>query len=106
MALTLVDSLDTMLVMNLQEEFGEAEEWVRDTLSFDIDGDINVFEITIRVLGGLLSTFHLSREKLYLDKAVDLAGKVVCQGTAYVGGPDTITVLNKLDPILCYRSSL
>ena len=75
MALTLVDSLDTMLVMNLQEEFREAEEWVRDNLSFDIDGDVNVFEITIRVLGGLLSTFHLSGEKLYLDKAVDLAGK-------------------------------
>ena len=71
-----MDSLDTMLVMNLQEEFRQAEEWVRDSLSFDIDGDINVFEITIRVLGGLLSTFHLTGQKLYLDKAADLAGDV------------------------------
>ena len=71
-----MDSLDTMLVMNLQEEFRQAEEWVRDSLSFDIDSDINVFEITIRVLGGLLSTFHLTGQKLYLDKAADLAGDV------------------------------
>ena len=36
--------------------------------------DVNLFETTIRVLGGLLSTYHLSKEKIYLDKAVDLAG--------------------------------
>jgi mannosyl-oligosaccharide alpha-1,2-mannosidase len=65
-----------MLVMNLKAEFKEAHGWVKESLNFDINKDVNLFETTIRVLGGLLSTYHLSKEKLYLDKAVDLAGKL------------------------------
>jgi len=77
LGLTLIDSLDTMIVMNLKEEFKEAQGWVKDNLDFDINKDVNLFETTIRVLGGLLSTFHLSKEKLYLDKAVDLADRLL-----------------------------
>ena len=50
-------------------EFYEAREWVEKSLSYD-KGDVNLFETTIRVLGGLLSTYHLSADKLFLDKAV------------------------------------
>ena len=64
-----------MLVMNLKEEFNEAKQWVEDNLDFNINKDVNLFETTIRVLGGLLSTFHLSGEKVFLDKARDLAGE-------------------------------
>ena len=32
--------------------------------------DVNLFETTIRVLGGLLSAYHLSNDTLFLDKAV------------------------------------
>ena len=63
-----------MLVMNLKEEFSEAKGWVEKELHFDINKDVNLFETTIRVLGGLLSTYHLSGEKVFLDKARDLAG--------------------------------
>ena len=63
------------MVMNLREEFQEAHEWVRHSLTFDIDQDVSMFETTIRVLGSLLSTYHLTRDRLYLDKAVDLAGR-------------------------------
>ena len=75
LSLTLLDSLDTMLVMNLREEFLEAHDWVKHSLNFDIDQDVSMFETTIRVLGSLLSTYHLTRDRLYLDKAVDLAGR-------------------------------
>ena len=75
LGLTLIDSLDTMIVMNLKQEFKEAQGWVQESLNFDINKDVNLFETTIRVLGGLLSAFHLSQEKLYLEKAVDLAGE-------------------------------
>lgn len=51
-------------------EFALAREWIADNLSFDRDGDVSVFEITIRVLGGLLSAFHLSQDHVFLDKAV------------------------------------
>ena len=74
LGLTLIDSLDTMLVMNLKEEFKEAKSWVGSELNFNINKDVNLFETTIRVLGGLLSTYHLSSEKIFLDKAIDLAG--------------------------------
>ena len=74
LGLTLIDSLDTMLVMNLKEEFKEARTWVESELNFNINKDVNLFETTIRVLGGLLSTYHLSSDKIFLDKAIDLAG--------------------------------
>jgi len=77
LGLTLIDSLDTMFVMNLKEEFNEAKEWVEDNLNFNINKDVNLFETTIRVLGGLLSTYHLSKERVFLDKAVDLADRLL-----------------------------
>ena len=68
--LTIVDSLDTMLLMNLAEEFQQARDWVASSLSFDKNVDVNLFETTIRVLGGLLSAYHLSKDEVFLRKAV------------------------------------
>ena len=62
------------MVMNLKEEFTEAKKWVSENLNFNINKDVNLFETTIRVLGGLLSTYHLSKDRVFLDKAIDLAG--------------------------------
>merc|ERR1719483_972725 len=77
LGLTLIDSLDTMLVMNLKEEFTEAKNWVTDNLNFNINKDVNLFETTIRALGGLLSTYHLSKDRVFLDKAIDLADRLL-----------------------------
>jgi len=77
LGLTLIDSLDTMLVMNLKEEFTEAKKWVSENLNFNINKDVNLFETTIRVLGGLLSTYHLSKDRVFLDKAIDLADRLL-----------------------------
>lgn len=70
LGLTLVDSLDTMWIMGLKEEFKDAREWVATKLSVDQDRDVNLFETTIRVLGGLLSTYHMSQDSIFLEKAV------------------------------------
>lgn len=51
-------------------EYLEAREWVDKHLHFNINRDVNLFEVTIRVLGGLLSIYHLSGDKMYLEKAV------------------------------------
>ncbi|KAM0746133.1 glycoside hydrolase [Meredithblackwellia eburnea MCA 4105] len=73
-----VDSLDSLLVMGLEDEFSRAKSWVEKNLQFDIDDKFHNFEITIRVLGGLLSAYHLSGgEKVFLDKAVDLADRLM-----------------------------
>ncbi|KAJ8667304.1 hypothetical protein QAD02_008966 [Eretmocerus hayati] len=77
LGLTIVDALDTMYIMGLHEEFEEAKSWVQKTLSFDHNGDVNLFEVTIRVLGGLLAAYHLSGDKMFLNKAIDLGDRML-----------------------------
>ncbi|KAG0047812.1 mannosyl-oligosaccharide alpha-1,2-mannosidase [Gryganskiella cystojenkinii] len=75
---TIVDSLDTILLMGLDKEFEEARAWVRDELDFDQNGEVNLFETTIRVLGGLLSAYDQSgKDPIFLRKAVDLADRLM-----------------------------
>ena len=77
LGLTIIDSLDTIYIMNLQDEFREALNWVKNGLNLDSDRYNNLFEITIRILGGLLSAFHLSAERVFLEKAYDLANRTL-----------------------------
>lgn len=72
LGLTIVDSLDTLYIMAMEEEFDEARNWIETNLKLDADRDINLFEVTIRVLGGLLSAYHLSGDKMFLTKAVSV----------------------------------
>jgi len=51
-------------------EFRVARDWVAHNLSFIRDAYVSTFEITIRVLGGLLSAYHLSHDDIFLNKAV------------------------------------
>ncbi|WPH04272.1 putative endoplasmic reticulum mannosidase mnl2 [Acrodontium crateriforme] len=73
---TLVDSLDTLYIMGMEQEFEEAVNAV-ESIDFTTSprADIPVFEVTIRYLGGLLGAFDVSQRKhrILLDKAVELA---------------------------------
>ncbi|KAF2180611.1 glycoside hydrolase family 47 protein [Zopfia rhizophila CBS 207.26] len=70
---TLVDALDTLWIMGLKKEFYEAVEAIaRIDFGKSDDANISVFETTIRYLGGLLSAYDLSHEKVLLDKAIQL----------------------------------
>jgi len=75
--MTLIDSLDTLWVMDMKEEFNEAKEWVRSNLNFERHGATSVFEITIRALGGLLAAFDLSKDNVFLQKAKDLGDRLL-----------------------------
>ncbi|KAM7369297.1 hypothetical protein PAMP_013576 [Pampus punctatissimus] len=77
LGLTLIDSLDTMWIMGLKEEFAEAKDWIEKELTFNKNMDVNLFEATIRVLGGLLSTYHLTGDHLFLEKAKDLGSRLM-----------------------------
>jgi hypothetical protein len=70
LGLTIVDALDTLIIMGMETEFLEAKNWVEHDLKLDQDVNVNLFETTIRVLGGLLSAYHLSNEQVFLDRAV------------------------------------
>ena len=52
---TLVDSLDTLWLMGMKEEFGRARDWVKNSLDNNRHHMVSFFEMTIRSLGGLLS---------------------------------------------------
>ncbi|KAG7476840.1 hypothetical protein MATL_G00087090 [Megalops atlanticus] len=77
LGLTLIDALDTMWILGLKEEFEEARKWVDTELSFSKNVDVNLFESTIRIMGGLLSTYHLSGDSLFFDKAKDIGSRLM-----------------------------
>ncbi|KYK56968.1 glycosyl hydrolase [Drechmeria coniospora] len=72
-AATLVDSLDTLWIMGFKDEFAEATDavcaidWANTQA-----GAANLFETTIRHLGGLLAAHDLSGDADLLDKAHEL----------------------------------
>mmetsp|Transcript_12847 Transcript_12847/g.30040 ORF Transcript_12847/g.30040 Transcript_12847/m.30040 type:complete len:614 (-) Transcript_12847:356-2197(-) len=76
MGTTLVDSLDTLWLMGMKDEFYRARDWCRDALNFNINQDVSVFETTIRSLGGLLSAYDWSGDEAFLDKAKDLGARL------------------------------
>lgn len=73
---SIVDSLDTLWIMGMKDEFYRARDWIRDDLNFKVDMNISFFETTIRVLGGLLSAYSLSNDQVFLDRADEL-GKIL-----------------------------
>jgi len=94
LGLTIIDSLDTMYIMGLNKEFNEARLWVRDSLSFNGNRDVNLFETTIRILGGLLSTYHLSADSLFLEKATELGSRLLPSFKTASGVPYSDVNLN------------
>src|SRR5687768_17984475 len=57
--MTPVDSLDTMIIMGLDDEAATTRAYILENLSFDKDIDVQNFEITIRILGGLTTNYQL-----------------------------------------------
>lgn len=74
---TLIDSLDTLYIMGLEDEFRKAREWVANSLNFNKDYEASVFETTIRVVGGLLSAYDLSGDEVFLEKAKDIGDRLL-----------------------------
>jgi mannosyl-oligosaccharide alpha-1,2-mannosidase len=75
-AATMVDSLDTLWIMGLREEFEISLVELRNVDFTNTEGCvINLFETTIRHLGGLLAAFDISggRYTILVEKAVELA---------------------------------
>lgn len=41
---TVADSIDTMIIMGLEDEYQRARSWVADKLSFDRNANVSTFE--------------------------------------------------------------
>lgn len=76
-AATLVDALDTLWIMDMRKEFYDAVA-AAETIDFGTTeiGSVNVFETTIRYLGGFLSAYDLSGDERLLRKAVEVGEMV------------------------------
>lgn len=107
----IVDALDTMIMMNLTSRVKSAREWVATSLNYEADHEVNTFETTIRMLGGLLSAHWLSNtfpelaplreddvnqpgEDLYIEKATDLADRLLGAYDSNSGVPYASVNLN------------
>ncbi len=75
--MTPVDALDTMILMGLKDEARHMREYIDQNLSFDKDIEVQNFEITIRLLGGLLSNYQLTGDRRLLVLAEDLGTRLL-----------------------------
>ena len=73
---TLIDTLDTLWIMDLKDDFEEAVDAVKEVdFTTSARNDIPLFETVIRYLGGLVAAYDISggTYKVLLNKAVELA---------------------------------
>ena len=71
---TLVDALDTLWIAGLHDEFDDAVDSLQH-IDFSNPNNtcvVNLFEVTIRHLGGLLSAYDLRQDQRILPKLVEL----------------------------------
>lgn len=85
----IVNSLDTLILMNLTSRVTHAREWIGTSLQYAQDVEVNTFDTTVSMLGGLLSAHFLTQtypdlapqdnadEDLFIEKATDLASRLI-----------------------------
>jgi mannosidase alpha-like ER degradation enhancer 2 len=75
--MTPVDALDTMILLGFKDEAESTKAFLVSHLSFDKDILVKNFEITIRVLGGLLSSYEMTGDRRLLALAEDLGTRLL-----------------------------
>ncbi len=75
--MTPVDTLSTFIVMGLKAEAAETTDYIAKNLTFDKDISVSNFEITIRLLGALVSNYQATGDKRLLAKADELATRLL-----------------------------
>lgn len=75
--MTPVDSLDTLYLLGFKKEGDATRKYITKNLSFDKDVYVQNFEITIRLLGGLLSSYQMTGDKKLLALADDLGTRLL-----------------------------
>ena len=75
--MTPVDALDSLVLLGFKTEADKTRKYITDNLSFDKDVYVQNFEITIRLLGGLLSSYQMTGDKKLLALAEDLGNRLL-----------------------------
>lgn len=86
--LSIIEAMDTLYVMELDDELHQCVSWLRLHLNFDVDASIQMFEAVIRMVAGLMSGYYATGERFLLDGARDLADRLlVCFTKSPSGAP-------------------
>src|SRR5262245_27905078 len=56
--MTPMDAFDTFTIMGMSEAAGEAKQLILSRLNFNVDQEVQVFEITIRLLASLETAYE------------------------------------------------
>ena len=75
--MTAVDSLDSLYLLGFKKEGDETRDYIARNLSFNKDISVQNFEITIRILGGLLSSYQITNDKRLLALADELGKRLL-----------------------------
>lgn len=98
---SIFDALDTMIIMGLDDEYRVAMEHVKNVNWGSTKDPSKTFETNIRYLGGLLAAYDLRPDPVLLDKAVELAEKVILPAYRTPNGiPAAYVDVSKGEPIL------
>lgn len=85
--MTPVDSLDSLYLLGFTKEADETRAYIDRNLDFDKDIDVQLFEITIRELGGLLSAYQITGDRGLLDQAFILGNRLTPAFNSPTGMP-------------------
>ncbi len=75
--MTPVDAFDTFYLLKMKHEADEAKDLIFKDLNFRKDIEVQLFEVSIRFLGGLISSYELDGDIRFLNLAKDLGKRLL-----------------------------
>jgi mannosidase alpha-like ER degradation enhancer 2 len=85
--MTPIDALDTLTLMGLTDQADEARKLIDTQLNLDQDIYVEDFEITIRLLGSLISCYEMTGDKRLLELADELGRRMLPMFDSPTGMP-------------------
>ena len=83
---TIVDSMDTLFIMDMKQEFNQARQWLVNSFNFkQTQNEVSVFETIIRFVGGLLTCYAFTGDELFLNKSREVAESLLPAYTTETG---------------------
>jgi len=87
MLMTPVDAHDTFILLGMKKEAAEAKALILQKLHFNHNQEVQVFEIVIRLLGGLITAYEMDGDKRFLALAEDLGRRLMPAFASPTGMP-------------------
>ncbi|MEI6901287.1 MAG: glycoside hydrolase family 47 protein, partial [Bacteroidota bacterium] len=94
--ITPVDAFDTFILLGMKNEAIEAKTMIFSYLNFNLDMEVQLFEINIRLLGGLLTAYELDGDPKFLEYAYELGIRLLVAFDTPTGMPFRYTNLSRV----------